>query len=384
MSRNSISIFCFFSLLLSCSSLCGCFGTKGITKPRSEVIADAISEGIPVASVEEDREYFYENEKGNQDRLIALLKSRVRSDEGDNSYVIGAGDDVQITVFDVPELNTSAKVAATGVIDLPLVGLIQAAGISEAQLLTQLRSKLRAFVRNPQVTLAVSHYGSQKVSLLGAVQKPGSYSLKKGSNTITELLSAAGGVTDRAGNFLNFVAAESNPSKYVSADDIEARARLSLGDFTGEGASKRQGLELYLDQVLGTNGGIPIDIPIRAGDMIIVPEGGKIMVEGEVEKAGATELGQRMTLLSALAASGGITYSAKADEVEVVRDIGDRKVHLVVDLEKVARGEGRDVRLRNGDLVRVPSDSGRRMKQDTFESITKIFNFGVGSSVPIK
>lgn len=364
--------------------LTGCVGTKGITKPRSEVISEAHSEGVPVTEVDEDRDYFFANEKNNQEKLISLLKSRISEGEGDNSYVIGPGDDVQISVFDVPELNTTVKVAATGTIDLPLVGLLPAAGKTEAQLLTALKAKMRVFVRNPQVTLALSHYGSQKVSLLGAVQKPGSYSLKKGANTITELISSAGGVTEKAGNFLNFVPAENNPSSNVTPEDIETRARLSLGDFSGEGASKRQGLELYLDQVLGTNGGIPIDIPIRAGDMIIVPEGGKIMVEGEVEKPGATDLGQRMTLLSALAASGGITYAAKADEVEVVRDIGERKVHLVVDLEKLARGEGKDVRLRNGDVVRVPSDSGRRMKQDTFESITKIFNFGVGSSVPIK
>ena len=135
--------------------------------------------------------------------------------------------------------------------------------------------------------------------------------------------------------------------------------------------------------MLGTAGGVPLEIPVRAGDMIIIPEAGKITVEGEVEKPGAFELGQQMTLLSALAASGGITYSAKVDEVEVVRDIGEKKVHFVLDLEGLARGETRDVRLRNGDIVRVPSDSGRRMRQDTFESISKIFNFGVGSSVPI-
>lgn len=128
-----------------------------------------------------------------------------------------------------------------------------------------------------------------------------------------------------------------------------------------------------------------MEIPVRGGDMIVVPEAGKVMVEGEVSKGGSFDLAQQMTLLGALAAAGGITYAAKVDEIEVVRAAGlQEKVHLVVDLAKVARGEERDPRLRNGDIVRVPSHSGRRLTQDTYEAITRIINFGVGSTYNIQ
>ena len=119
--------------------------------------------------------------------------------------------------------------------------------------------------------------------------------------------------------------------------------------------------------------------------MIIVPEAGTVMVEGEVAKTGSYELGSRTTLLGALAAAGGITYGAKIDEVEIIRSVdGNRKAHLTVSLENIAIGEEHDVRLRNGDIVRVPSHSGRRLRQDTFDGISRLINFGIGGSVPLR
>jgi polysaccharide export outer membrane protein len=129
---------------------------------------------------------------------------------------------------------------------------------------------------------------------------------------------------------------------------------------------------------------MPIEVPIRAGDMLVVPEAGTVTVEGEVQKGGSFDLGRKSTLLGALAAAGGITYGANVGEVEVVRDLGsDEKVHLILDLTQVISGETRDLKLRNGDVVRVPSDSGRRLRQDTFEAIGKVINVGVGGTVNV-
>jgi protein involved in polysaccharide export with SLBB domain len=210
------------------------------------------------------------------------------------------------------------------------------------------------------------------------VQKPGAYPLKKGANSVIELLGEAGGVTQRAGNYVNFVPAETSGGAF----DPATRARLALG--SPEGNVRGSGIEIYLDRILGTAGGIPIEVPIRAGDMIIVPESGKVTVEGEVQKTGSYELGQQMSMLGALAAAGGLTYGAKVDEVEIIRSIGlDDKSRLIVDLTKVATGEERDVRLRNGDIVRVPSDNSRRFRQDTYETLGRVINFGVGGQVSV-
>jgi len=368
------------ALFISLAAMCltGCSG-RGFIKPRSQVIKESQSSGIPVRSIEEERALFFESEHVQRKRLLTLIRKRANSELRDRSYHLGPFDEIELNVFDVPELNVTATVRQSGYLSLPLIGAVKAAGLTEAELQEELRRRLAAYVRNPQVSIFISHYGSQKVAVIGAVRKPGTYSLKKGANSLLELISQAGGVSDKAGNFVIFIPAEL--SGINAANDVEARAQLALASVE-PGEARDSGIEIYLDQVLGTSGGIPLEIPVRGGDMVVVPEAGKIMVEGEVQKAGSYDLSQQMTLLAALAAAGGITYGAKADEVELVRDLGpDKQARLIVDLQKIGTGEQKDVRLRNGDIVRVPSDAGRRLTQDTFEGLTKLINFGVGGHV---
>ena len=369
-------------IALAGTGVAGCGIGKAYTKPHSKIVEEAAAAGIEMPTVEEERRLFFEGERIQERRLLALVKTRAGIAFRDPNYRLGAGDEVEINVFDVPELNVSARVRESGYLSLPLVGAVRAAGLTEQELLEALRERLTTYVRQPEVTVFVSEYGSQKVAVMGAVRTPGTYALRKGTNSVLELISQAGGVSERAGNHLNFIPGEL--SGVASGSDVEARARLALASHDQRGA-RNSGIEIYLDQVMGTSGGIPLEIPVRGGDMIVIPEAGKVMVEGEVAKGGTLDLGRQMTLLGALAAAGGITYGAKVDEVEIVREagLGDRKARLLVDLELLARGEDRDVRLKNGDIVRVPSDSGRRLKQDTWEGITSIINFGVGGSVSV-
>jgi protein involved in polysaccharide export with SLBB domain len=161
--------------------------------------------------------------------------------------------------------------------------------------------------------------------------------------------------------------------------------RASLHLASARTPNTNQVVEVEVARLLGTDGGVPLDIPLKGGDMIIIPEAGGITVEGEVVKAGAQDLKKGMTLVSALAAVGGITYSANVNEIELIRKVNaDKTLRLIVDLTKIASGEHADVLVRNGDIIRVPSHSGRRIGQDTFDSITKLINFGIGGSVPLQ
>jgi protein involved in polysaccharide export with SLBB domain len=88
-------------------------------------------------------------------------------------------------------------------------------------------------------------------------------------------------------------------------------------------------------------------------------------------------------VIGAIAAAKGFTYSADVNNVEVIRDVGaGRKALVALDLEEVGLRGGRDIRLRNGDLVRVPSHSSRFFKRQVVETINGIFNgFGVNKRV---
>lgn len=368
------------AILLGLLVLSGC-ATKAITKPYSETLVEAERSGIKVLSVAEQRELFFKSEKENATRLSSIIAARQDGNAKDPNYRIGPRDEMEINVFDVPELNLqNLRVQESGFVSLPLVGGVKVAGKTESEFRDDLTKRLSSYVKDPQVSVFISHYGSKKIGVMGAVDKPGMYPLKKGDNSILEMLSEAGGVNARAGNLVYFVPAEIASEQ--TGDSSTPHAMLNTAVATTRAGAANLGIEIYLDGILGTTGQLPIDVPVRGGDMIVVPEAGRVVVDGEVDKPGSFELGSRMSLLGSLAASGGITYSAKVDEIEIIRDVGaSERAHLIVNLEKIARGEDPDIKLRNGDIVRVPSDRSRRVAKDTFDGITRIINFGIGGTV---
>ena len=122
----------------------------------------------------------------------------------------------------------------------------------------------------------------------------------------------------------------------------------------------RRYFEVYFDDLVGTHNNRPLTIPLHSGDTIVVPEAGTVQIDGEVNKPGSYQLASRMTLLGAIASASGLSYSAAVDKIEVIRELGGgQKALVTVDLEKIALREGEDIRLRDGDVVRVPSAPGR-------------------------
>ena len=360
--------------------VCGVLACTGkpYTPPYSEIIAQAESEGREVKSVEEQRELFFRGESIQRRRLLSLLRVRSEGSSRDKNYRIGPEDEIEINVFDVEELNVASRVRPSGYLSLPLLGAVKAQGLTESELQAELTKRLKTYVKDPQVSVFISHYGSQRVAVMGSVHKPGTYSLTKGANSLLELISRAGGLDQHAGGYITFIPAEISG---ISANsDIEARARLSLASYES-GELRDSGIQIYLDHVLGTSGGIPLEVPVRGGDMVVVGAAGTVMVEGEVQKPGEVKLGRRMTVLGALAGAGGLTYAAKPDELEIVRETGvGQRVHLLVDLQELARGEASDVRLRDGDIVRIPTDADRHMTRNTMEALSRIVNVGVGTT----
>jgi len=111
-------------------------------------------------------------------------------------YQIGPMDVLDISVFNVPELTKTVEVAGNGTINLPLLGEVPAAGKTAQQLERELTAKLGAqYLQNPQVTVMVKENNSQHVTVQGAIDKPGVYSLK-GKTTLLELVAMAGGFKD--------------------------------------------------------------------------------------------------------------------------------------------------------------------------------------------
>lgn len=117
---------------------------------------------------------------------------------GSAAYKIGPQDELEISVFKVPELTRTVQVAEVGTINLPLVGEVPAAGRTARDIERDLTAKLGSkYLQSPQVTVSVKEYNSQRVTIEGAVKKPGVYPIRR-KTTLLQLTAMAGGLGDAA------------------------------------------------------------------------------------------------------------------------------------------------------------------------------------------
>ncbi len=114
-----------------------------------------------------------------------------------DEYVIGPDDVLSIVVWKEPDFTKVVPVRPDGMISIALAGDIKAAGLTVRQLQDNLKKQLTAYVANPEVTVSVQEFHSQKFNIMGQVNKPGAYPLT-GPTTILDALAQAGGFRDFA------------------------------------------------------------------------------------------------------------------------------------------------------------------------------------------
>lgn len=140
-----------------------------------------------------------------------------------DDYRIGPGDLLKLEVFGVPDLGRSVRVNASGQISLPLIGAIQASGLTGEQLATDIAARLaKDYLQNPQVTIFIEEFTSQRVTVVGAVKNPGVYPLK-GRTTLLQVVAAAGDPTTVAKQgSVRVLRNESDGSRKLLEYDLEA------------------------------------------------------------------------------------------------------------------------------------------------------------------
>ncbi|WP_374555909.1 polysaccharide biosynthesis/export family protein [Thermomonas sp.] len=117
--------------------------------------------------------------------------------EGATDYRIGAQDLLQVSVFGVQDLDKEVRVNSNGQVSLPLIGGVMAGGRTIPELEAELAKKYaEGFLQNPQVSVFVKEYASQRITLEGAVSKPGIYPIT-GKTTLLQSIALAGGVDDK-------------------------------------------------------------------------------------------------------------------------------------------------------------------------------------------
>jgi polysaccharide biosynthesis/export protein len=307
---------------------------------------------------------------------IKELSTSVRSQPHD--YVIGAGDVLEMEVFDVKELSRDVRVSQTGSIGIPLVPVrLQVAGLTETQAEQKISEVLQAngLVSHPEVSVNVKERKSKPITVVGAVSHAMVYQAE-GPVTLLEVLAQAGGVSVDAGDTViitrpvqSAFTLESVPSSpEPPAIGPEAAPLVVPKPDTSSTSSPdarphpTNAITINLNELV-ENGDATNNIPLQAGDIVTVPHAGIVYVMGAVNRPGgfvlANDRGQ-MSTLKILALAGGLNHTAKSDHAVIIRKDSQGKQHEVtVDLKKVQKRETEDVLLQPSDVLYVP-DSGAK------------------------
>lgn len=328
----------------------------------------------------------------NLERLARLHSDR-SAQAGDGEYVLGPGDVLSIGAFDFQDLNRRVRVDDDGTITLPLLERVPVGGKTVSAVQGELTTRLGAYMYDPHVSVFIDTYGSQQVAVLGAVKQPGLVTLTTSHSKILDAISAAGGMTDAAGGRIYLMPAEERRDL-----DIDLMAKLTAEDSaaTTEALQRSNGRIATNEKPFTDGAPIMLDtrqvpqgvesvffnLPVRAGDVIIVAGAGRFIVEGWVDKPGTYPLHPGLTLRGALATSGGLSFPAKKGCIRIYRlsPAGGTEVHEV-NYSEIVQQVADDVFIREGDVIEVASSTAKLVPYGFYRVITDIIR--VGAKLPL-
>ncbi|MGA2022447.1 MAG: polysaccharide biosynthesis/export family protein [Candidatus Sulfotelmatobacter sp.] len=270
----------------------------------------------------------------------SVVPAVVPADQNSGSLRLGAGDLIEVGVYNVPELTTKARIGNSGDVYLPLIDYVHVGDLTveEAQALIEKRLEDGGFVRGAHVTIFLDESASQGVTILGEVTRPGIYPAV-GNRKLYDLLSAAGGFSPSAGRKVSI----------IRQHDPSAPINLSL--------------PRNLADDLQDN------VEILPGDTITVPRAPIIYVVGDVGRpAGLLVDNGSLTVLQALALAGGTNHTAKMGSVRIIRKGPTGMTETRVPLKKMLEAKAPDMTLQADDILFVPLSGVRMAAQETMQA----------------
>ena len=213
-------------------------------------------------------------------------------------YLLGGGDTVSITVYQQPDLATVARISQDdGTITLPLIGEVAISGMTPEAAARKISSLFKngGYIKKPQVGLTVKEFQSQKIPVMGQVNKPGEYALR-GESRVIDMISQAGGLKSDAADVIVVVKEQEGKTIKHEVDLL----RFYAGD---------------MEQ----------NIKVSEGDFVLIPKMNTFYIHGEVKQPGMYRLERDMTAVQALSVGGGITGRGSLKDIKVTRRLSDGK-----------------------------------------------------------
>ncbi len=270
-----------------------------------------------------------------------------------SDYLLGAGDLLQITVFEAKDLNTTARVSSRGHITLPLLGQVGVKGLTARETEIKIEKLYRLkYIKDPHVSVFVKEHMSSRVTLVGQFKQPGTYEYPS-RQTLLDVMALAGGLTANAGNIIQVRRHQARPGE-------PNVLLINLNQLTKEGR-------------------LDLNVDINGGDIIFAPEAGHFFVDGAVRRPGSYPIRGKLGLNEALLTAGGIRPWGLKDSIVLIRDVeGKGRKGIEINLNK---SDNKEMEIKDGDIIVVKSSSWGKFVHGGGVNIG-VPGFGVGYRNP--
>jgi polysaccharide export outer membrane protein len=262
--------------------------------------------------------------------------------------LIGPGDLISLAIFDSPDLSGRFRVDEKGDIYAPLLGRVHVQGLTAEQAAELIEKQyVDTDILKPDSshgTVFIEEYANQGITVSGEVKSPGVYPAL-GIRMLNDVLTAAGGIQPTAA------------AKVIITRRGDSDHPLTL-DYNPE----------------ALNPVIP-QVQILPGDSILIPRAGIVYVVGNVTRPGGFVLDGRNTLTveEAMGLAGGGGRAAALPHVQLVRAMPDgRKEMITISVNKIYKGQSPDVALKDGDILYVPTSTGKLVTQQAITAAVSI------------
>lgn len=288
-------------------------------------------------------------------------------------YTLGAGDYVKVVVYGDAELTRETRVSEDGVLTMPLIGEVKVGGLTTIESEKRIAEQLKrgGYIANPQVSVLVLEFMSKSVSVLGGVPKPGRYPVTRPTD-VKDILAEAGGLVPDASEIITVVRGDKRSEYdlnevierrnvndqdvrliggetiYISTRDVAVAGQVlrpgkygiqggtrKISDFVAlaGGATENAGETLFFTSVrsgtpvtqeinideLFKSPSNPLNKDLLPGDVVYVPKAPQVYVYGEVQRPGMYKIDKNMTVMQAIAKSGGLTVRGTQRSVKLHR-----------------------------------------------------------------
>jgi uncharacterized protein involved in exopolysaccharide biosynthesis/protein involved in polysaccharide export with SLBB domain len=255
---------------------------------------------------------------------------------------IGPGDWLDISEYHTPAFHSAVRVSNAGTVTLPLVGDVNVNGMDEAGAAHAIESVLvaKGMLVHPLVSVVVTYYAGEDVSVLGEVTRPGIYAYGM-HHRLLDVISEASGLAPDAGRLV----------LVVHRTDPETPHPVLL-DPGGADTTSDHNPEL------------------SAGDTVEVSRAGLVYVVGDVIRPGGFPLdpAQKLTVVQAVALAWGPTQNAALGKAVLVREQKDGRTLTALNLKRLLRGQDPDQPVQDGDILFVPDSFAKNLMNRTLES----------------